>query len=331
MNYPESKKISEEIKRAEKIVLNCHRSPDPDSVSSALAMYLFLKKQNKNVEIVCPDEIPENCKFLPSIEVIEKTDFEKFNFTDFDLFISLDSSQLVQATGLSEITLGSCKIIVIDHHPNNAHYGSINLVDPAKVSNTEVLYKLFRDLDFEITKDIATCLFTGLITDSQDFMSGRETPETFLILADVLSKGADTKKTILQIFQSYEIEDVNLIGDFIKKMKIDKNYGFCWTAVGYKKRYRHLDLGEIKSTAVELFGRAIKGTKFGLTIVEMSDGTTRVSFRTRDGFDVSKIARLLGGDGHKEASAARISNVNFKEATKIILNACKKAVKENGR
>jgi len=94
MNYKESKEILAEIKKAETILLNCHRGPDPDSIGSALALYGALKKLGKKVVIICPsDELPRNMKFLKNYgKILKGVDFAKFDFSKFDLFIVLDSS-----------------------------------------------------------------------------------------------------------------------------------------------------------------------------------------------------------------------------------------------
>src|SRR4030042_4697616 len=91
MYYQESKKILEEVIKAKRILLNCHRRPDPDSVSSALAMYSVLKAMGKTVDIVCPDPIPGNLDYLENFGEVKQVDFDEFNFSIYDLFIILDS------------------------------------------------------------------------------------------------------------------------------------------------------------------------------------------------------------------------------------------------
>lgn len=329
MNYPESAQILEQIKGAKKILVNSHRSPDPDSVSSALAMYIFLKELGKEAEVICVDPIPEYCKFLPFSQKIKQIDVANFNFGGFDLFIVLDSSQWRQALGTdSKPTLVS-QTIVIDHHHNNPLFGNINLLDPKSVSTTEVLYNLFLDFNCSLKPQMATCLFTGIISDSNNFTSGKETPKSFSVCSELIKKGADKDLVLLNLFKSYNLGIVNLVGEILRKMNVDKKHNFVWAAMPYDESYRDSDLGDAKSIAVEQFGRTIKSTKFGLVIVQTQDKKIRVSFRARENFDTSKIARMLGGDGHPQASAARISATNFNEGVKRILEACRKVVEES--
>src|SRR3990172_472645 len=116
MNYKESKKIFEENKKAKKILVNCHRSPVPDSVGSALAMRRILLDLGKKVEIICPDNISNESKFLKSSEAVQKIDYDNFDFSGFDLFLILDSAEWVQVLGYGKEKKPAVRKINIDHH-----------------------------------------------------------------------------------------------------------------------------------------------------------------------------------------------------------------------
>ncbi len=133
MNYKESAQILDEIKKANKILVNCHRGPDSDSVGSATALARILEKMGKEVLIISPSEIPEDLKFLGT-DKIQIVDFTKFDFTPYDLFIAVDSSTLSQITGLRDDKRPEVRLIVIDHHFSNDRFGDINLVDSRMTS-----------------------------------------------------------------------------------------------------------------------------------------------------------------------------------------------------
>ena len=143
MNYPESQLILEEIKKANKILLNCHRGPDSDTVGSALSMAEILRNMGKEIEIICPSNIPEDLFFLEGSKDIKKVDFKTFDFSAFDLFIVMDSSTYGMVANSKEIDKPNTKIIVIDHHHTNEGFGSINLIDSKITSTSELLYKIF--------------------------------------------------------------------------------------------------------------------------------------------------------------------------------------------
>src|SRR3989344_2487838 len=152
MNYKESKQILEEIKKANKILLNCHRGPDPDSIGSALATKYVLENMGKTVGIICPSEgLYDDASYLKDYELIQKNiDFRKFNFNVYDLFITMDSSSWDMVSSDKDIPLASIPIIVIDHHKTNKEFGLINLVDKSVSSVGEMLFLLFQDWEIEL-------------------------------------------------------------------------------------------------------------------------------------------------------------------------------------
>src|SRR3989304_2761044 len=146
MNYPLSQKLLEEIKKAKKILVNCHRGPDPDSIGSALALYEILTGMGKDVRVVCPSEVSQlNLDFLENFKKIETIDFSKFDFSDYDLFIALDSSSWDMVSENKEMKVPDISIIVIDHHKTNTKFGGINVIDDKTTSTGELLFLIFED------------------------------------------------------------------------------------------------------------------------------------------------------------------------------------------
>src|SRR4030042_6555005 len=171
MNYQESKQILEEIKSAKNIVINCHRGPDPDSIGSALAMYRVLKNMGKNVEVICPSsELYESLNYLPDYKEIQKNiDFSTFDFSKFDLFITLDSSSFDMVSGHKNTQIPKIKIINIDHHLTGTKYGYINLIDDILTSTGELLYRIIKDWEIEIDIPIANYLMAAIVGDTGAF------------------------------------------------------------------------------------------------------------------------------------------------------------------
>src|SRR5260221_2106465 len=156
MNYKESKQILEKIKKAKKILLALHSSPDADSASSNLALYVALKQLGKeDITIISADPFPSYLRFLPNSEIIQNKDITKVDLNAFDLFISVDSQQPAVITNtFDEVVLpNELDIIVIDHHQNNKSFGQINLLDTTSPATAEILYLFFEDIKVEITKE----------------------------------------------------------------------------------------------------------------------------------------------------------------------------------
>lgn len=327
MNYDESLKVLSEIKKAKKILINCHRGPDSDSVGSALAMNSVLKSMNKESTVICPSDIPSDLKFLKDSDKIIRINFTSFDFSEYDLFVILDSSTYSMVTGLKDSLKPVIKSVVIDHHFSNEKYGDINLVKADTTSTSEILFKVFEDWDIKYDSSTAECLLTGIVGDTGAFQYQNVGEETLRIAADLIKNGADKDKVVYNIYRNIEFREVKFWGKIIEKMMIED--GFVWSALPLSI---YKDFGEYpyaKEDAANLFFPIVKDTKFGIVMIETSENILSVSFRSRTGFDVSKIAKEVGGGGHKAASGARIEGVPFQDAVNKVLIASRRYAQEN--
>jgi len=327
MNYKDSVNILSEIKKASKILINCHRGPDSDSVGSALAMAKVIKKLGMEPTVICPSDIPSDLMFLSGANEIIRVNYTSFDFSAYDLFVILDSSTYSMVTGLKDSDKPGIRSIVIDHHFSNEKFGDINLVDPEVTSTGELLYGLFLDWGVDISDDTANCLLTGIIGDTGTFQYQNVGEKTLRIAADLIEKGADKDEIVFNLYRNIEFREVKMWGKFIEKMMIED--GFVWSAIPLSV-YR--DLGEYvyaKEDVANLFAPIVKGTEFGIVMVEVSENVLSVSFRSRTGFDVAKLAGEVGGGGHKAAAGARIEGMPFQDAVNEVLKAARKHVQKD--
>lgn len=327
MNYKESVKILSEIKKAKKILVNCHRGPDSDSVGSALAMLQVLKDLGKEATVICPSDTPPNLTFLKGADEIVRVNFTSFDFSPYDLFIILDSSNYSMVTGLKDSDGPGIRSIVIDHHFSNEKFGDINLVDSEITSTGELLYRLFNDWSVSISEEIAESLLTGIIGDTGTFQYQNVGEITLRAAADLIGKGADKDEIVYNLYRNIEFKEVKMWGKFIESMMIED--GFTWSAIPLSV---YKDFGEYayaKEDVANLFSPIVKGTEFGIIMIETSESVLSVSFRSRTGFDVSEVAKEVGGGGHKAAAGARIEGLPFQEAVNKVLVAARKHVKKD--
>jgi phosphoesterase RecJ-like protein len=327
MNYEESKKILEEVKKSKRVLINCHRGPDSDSVGSALALFRALEQMDKDVSIICPSDLPNDLRFLKDSDLVKRVNFTTFDFSKFDLFIILDSSTYGMVTGEKDSDKPSINSVVIDHHFSNEKFGKINLVDPNKTSTGELLFRVFEDWEVEIDQDIAECLLTGIIGDTGSFQYQNVGQDTLRIAADLIGKGADKDKIIYNIYRNIDFKEVKMWGKFIEGMMIEDN--FVWAAISLAT---YKDFGEYsyaKEDVANLFFPIVKGTDFGIVMVETSENVLSVSFRSRSDFDVSGVAKEIGGGGHKPAAGARIEGLPFQEAVNKVLTVARKYAKKD--
>lgn len=329
MNYKESSQILEEIKKANKILVNCHRGPDSDSVGSALGLAKVLKFLGKEARIVCPSDIPEDLRFLAGSDEIAKIEYSNFDFSSYDLFLVIDSSNYSMVTGSKELVQPKdLPLIVMDHHFSNEGFGKINLIDSKATSTGELLFKVFKDWEVEISSDTAECLLTGIIGDTGSFQYQNVGAETLEIAAELIKLGADKDKIIYHIYRNISFSEVKIWGKIIENMQIDREHRFVWSVVPVSIYKDFVGADSVKEDAANLFFPIVKETDFGMIMEERENDVLSVSFRSRSGFDVSKVAEEVGGGGHKAASGARIEGIPYDEAVEKVLAAARKYAKK---
>lgn len=324
MNYSESEKILEEIKKAEKILVNLHRGPDPDSYGSAFSLYYFLCSLGKEVDVVVTTKsrLSEDLVSFEDSKLVKSVDYSKFDFTKYDLFIIPDSGSWQQVVDDTQLKIPNIPIVVIDHHKSNDKFGKINLVEKDAASCAEMVYKLFEDWKFKVDKHVANLLLVGIIGDTGGFAFSNN-PQPLRIAADLMEKGADKSKIIGRIFRTKKLQDVKAWGEYLVRMQLDEKHRFVWTAVSfeeYKKMGRPIKASSLVAT---MFSNIIDGTDFGIVMEEDYKNHLKIGLRSRSSFDVSKLAEELGGGGHKMAAGGQIDGLPFEKAVEKVLETAR--------
>jgi bifunctional oligoribonuclease and PAP phosphatase NrnA len=331
MNYKESKTILRKVNKAKSILLNCHRGPDPDSIGSALALASVLKNMGKQVDVVCPsEELYEAVDYLVGYEDIKRNvDFSKFNYSNYELFICLDSSSWGMVTGDDKFSIPDISIVVIDHHHTNTKYGKLNLVDKDISSEGELVYRLFEDWNVAVDKSIATALLTAVVGDTGGFRYSNVTAKTFEVAQKLMEYGADKNMIITRIYADVEFNILKFWGEVLSNIKYDKEGKFIWSAIPFETFEKYGKPTTGKETAASSFAPMVKGTSFGFVAVEQAKDLLSISFRGRDDFDTSLIAKKLGGGGHKVASGAKVEGLPFDKAVEKVLTTIRSHTSES--
>lgn len=308
-----------EIEKAKSIYLASHVQPDGDNIGSLLALGLALKKMNKNVFMLKTDNIPKDFMFLPNIDLIKE-----YDESDIDLFIALDSSDEERLGSNKELLQKANNIINIDHHLSNTNFGDINIVDSYAAATCEIVFKLIKKMGIEIDKDIATCLFTGISTDTGSFMYENANEETHLIAAELIRIGIDKQEININIWQNKSLINTKL---FIKTLETLKTYFDDKVAIVEVTRdnLRSIGASMEDSEGVVSFVRDIEGVEVSIMLKEFEENEIKVSMRSKRYVDVSNVCSLFGGGGHKKAAGCTI-NSNLKEAKKDLIEALEKII-----
>jgi phosphoesterase RecJ-like protein len=329
MNYKESKEILDLIKKSDKIVVNLHRGPDGDSVGSALALAFQLRSIGKDVDVILTStsEISANLKPINGIDGVKKVDFGMFDFSQYDLFISPDSSDFLMVTDNPELKAPAINKVVIDHHHTNARFGDINLIDAKASSCAEIVYKFFKDCGFEVNKEVAQLLLIGIITDTGSFRFANDY-NTLINAAELMKLGADKQWIDVNLISTRELNELKVFGEYFRNIVMDKSGKFFYTGIDYEVYKKYGKPSKVASMFATSYGSAVEGTEFGLIITEKKPGITDISLRARGDFDVSGLAQELGGGGHKAAAGGQIKDLDYSDALKKAVETAQKYVKE---
>lgn len=318
MNYKESIQLQELINSSQKILLNCHRNPDADSLGGAIALSTFLKSLGKEVLILTPSAIPDHLKYLVGDESIQKVEFDTFDFASFDLLILSDTASWGRVFSSTQPTLPTVPVVVIDNHETNTGFGAINILDYKISSACEMIYRLFQDWEYEITQPVAHALLSGIVGDTGSFQF--EVYDSTLEIAQTLIKaGAKLDEINFHLFNSIPLELINFWGVVIRGLKVED--GIAYSAIPFSLYEQFSHLSGTRETSSTMIIRKIADTRYGFVVTEDHPGTFSASFRSREAVDVAKIAAKMGGGGHPGAAGVTFAAENIQDAVKKILAA----------
>lgn len=311
--------IVEEIKKAKTIIVLTHENPDGDAIGSSLALYLSLKQLGKKVDVII-QQIPRTYRFLPGInEVKEKSDEETY-----DVAIALDSGDIKRLNGFSNYFEDAKVKISIDHHISNTMFADLNYVNHTAPATAQILITILEYLEVEITKEIGTCLCTGIITDTGGFKYPNTTRETFEFIAVLLSKGINISSIYRQVFDIISIGQFNLTNRALNRMEFIENNKIAYTYIT-DKDVQETGTGIGEHEGIVNYGLSVEGVEVSVFIRE-DKNEYKVSLRSASYVNVSDICLLFNGGGHFNAAGCTIS-LPIEQAKQRIINEIKKALK----
>ena len=303
--------ILEEIKKAKKILLHLHPGPDGDSVGSSLAMMHVLKGMGKDVVLIKGDSLlPQYLSVLPGFSEIVQKNFFEIDLSEFDLFLIQDSSTVKFVSQLNEVVFPeTLKTIVIDHHASNLGFAGINLLAPTYPAVCQILFELFKEWGVSISEDTAKCLFLGMYTDTGGFTYSNTLSSTFKIAGELSSIAPDLHKIIFEMNNSNTKGQIVYEGLALNSVKTFLNDRVAIATVSHDDLQNNNISPEESSAGIANKLKSVIGWDIGVSIVESIPGQVKVSFRTRDSekYDLTKVAGMLGGGGHKAAAGAVVS------------------------
>lgn len=312
------------IRAASRLYVTVHITPDGDTVGSALGLVRALTRLGKHARAVCADPVPYMYEFLPGADSILAQKPERD-----ELLVVLDSSDLGRLGWLYDEALYRDRpLLNIDHHVTNVRFGSVNWVEPDAASTAEIMVELVQALGATLDEQIATCLLTGIVTDTLGFRTSSTTPELMETAGELMRAGAPLGEIIERTFNRRELSDLQLQGRVLASMHVED--GLIWSDNTMQMR-RESGAAESAGSSIGNTLLSARNAKVSIMFIEKEKGRVEVSIRARAGFDISGIAFSLGGGGHPQAAGCKL-NATLVEAHAQVLPAVRELLAEsNGR
>jgi phosphoesterase RecJ-like protein len=310
--------IKEYIAKVKSILIITHEDPDGDAIGSSLALMHALRKLGKIVTVLIP-KINPMYNILPGFSDI-RTEIED---EEIELCIALDSSDLER--------LGSCRkyfenaeyTLVIDHHITNQNFGDVNYINAVASSTCQNLMVIFDELGIELDKNIAECIYTGILTDTGAFRYNVQA-ETFEFMAMLIETGIDTANIYRRMFDVITEKRVRLLGRALNTLEMYENGKIAITHVT-KNDLEELESEDGDQENIVNFGRNIENAEVSVFIRE-KDGKQKVSLRSNEYVDVALIASKYLGGGHKKA-AGFTADMPLEQLKNLLISEIQKQLK----
>ena len=291
-------------------IITTHRGPDGDAMGSSMAMYNLLVNLKKDVNVIIPNSFPNFLSWLPNIKNVinhEENNSDISNiFSEVDVIIMLDFNDLSRIQNIERyVTNSNAKKILIDHHQDpDLSICDLSFCDTTYSSTCELLYMILNQAKFNLTKNIADCLYTGILTDTGSFKFSCTTKNTHISVGDLISKGVNATEINNLIYNNYSHDRIKLLGHcLINKLKIYNNSSAIISLSEDELKKFNFKKGDTEG--IINYALSIKEVKFAVFIVE-KDNIVKLSFRSLGNINVQEISkRYFGGGGHFNAAGAK--------------------------
>lgn len=308
--------IADLIRQHQRFLVLTHYRPDGDAVGCQLALALLLQQLGKDVTAWNDDEVPVKFRFLPHQDLITRPPATP---QDFDVVIVADNS-VWSRLGTSGERIGKrAHLINIDHHVSNQKFGDINWIVPEAPATGILVHQLIQRGGFQLTRDIATCLFAAIATDTGNFTYPTTTAESLRAAADLVATGVNVGDVCQHIYESYPFARMKLLRLALADLTLTHHnrIAYYWLT---NDMFAQSGAKREDTEGLIDHARAIEGVVVAVIFEELPEtGKLRLSFRSKHPqVDVNSIARHFGGGGHHAAAGARIAGEPREVETKVL-------------
>ena len=307
------------LRRADNILILCHKNPDGDTLGSAGALYWGLRSFDKTVAVFCSDAI-----------------HERYGYMELELFYEQFEPKYIVAVDIAGTQLFGDKAakwadkvdLCIDHHGSNSGYADTMLLDDTAAATCEMVYDLLVDMGVEIDKRIADCLYSGVSTDTGCFRFANTSARTHRVAARLIDLGADIVMLNELLFENKSKQRIAI--EQLALSTLEYHFGGCCALICLtREQIDGVGVDENDLEGITALPRSIEGVLVGITMRQQSSGSYKISVRTRVGLDATVVAKALGGGGHKQAAGCEVlGGQDF--AKKAVLQEVEKTLRDAG-
>jgi phosphoesterase RecJ-like protein len=285
------------LRQGERFLVCSHARPDGDAVGSMLAMGMMLEQMGKHADLVAADRVPVIYRSLPGAAAIRSAQRVHGPY-DAVILLECDGLDRTRLRGLEDFFL-----ISIDHHISGRAFAHLNWIDCQAASAGELVYRLVKAAGATITAEMATCLYTTVLTDTGGFCYGYTRAATFALARDLVLAGADPIRIAQDVFFSTPASKLLLLGAALGNLKREGRLAWLWVS--------HQDLVRTCATEEDCegivnFAAAISGVEAAAFLRELPERRIRLSLRSKGAVNVAAIAEKLGGGGHENAAGCTL-------------------------
>jgi len=306
-------RLKGQLNKNSKVSIIGHKNPDGDALGSTLGLHLFMKELGITSQVIMPNSSPDFLAWLPSIDTILCYDNDKAQceeeLDNSDFVFTLDFNHLDRTGSLGDhLQKLNTNFVMIDHHQQPADYASYMLSDTSIASTCELVHEYITTQypETKLTADIASCLYTGIMTDTGSFRFPSTTSKTHRIIADLIDAGANNSEIHQNTFDNNAESRLHLLGRALQNLKVLKDLSTAYISLsqddlnqyGFKK-------GDTEGFVN--YALSLKGIKFAVIFIEnKAENIIKISFRSIGDFDVNTFARNhYNGGGHNNAAGGK--------------------------
>ena len=315
-------KFKEWQNECKQFVIIAHTNPDGDAIGSSLALYHYLKYLRKNVCVIMPNQFPDFLRWLPGADNIMNydyyTDVANRKIAEADVICCLDFNKLDRVDDIAEkVRESKARKVMIDHHLDPEYFADITISHPDQSSTCELLYRFLCDLGYyyKMNTTVATCIYTGMMTDTGGFTYNSNNPELFFIVSMLLQKHVDKDLVYRKVNYNFSASRLFLQGQVLSDMEVLPDYHTAILTLTKEQQQKyHYSKGD--SEGFVNIPLQIKDVIFTCFLREDTEkDIVKISLRSIGEFPCNVVAEEFNGGGHKNASGGELQKSDAKMAT----------------